>query len=250
MRKLKKSFLFSLILLPVAVVGGYFAALMSIASIEPSILESVIKQFGSKQLLVVVSTIQPVILALISGFFGYILSEKVGLMRPFGFERSKLLKTILVSLTGGALFSLDAWTFARWIPGLRYDASSSFDAVTWIASILYGGIIEEVMLRLFFMSLLSFLAWKLFFRKEETVPTGVFIIANIIAAVIFAAGHLPATALAFGALTPMLLFRCFLLNGTFGLIFGRLYRKYGIQYAMLAHMLFHIVSKTIWMIAL
>jgi hypothetical protein len=44
----------------------------------------------------------------------------------------------------------------------------------------------------------------------------------------------------------MLLFRCFLLNGGFGLFFGWLYRKHGIQYAMLAHAALHIVSKLIW----
>ena len=44
-----------------------------------------------------------------------------------------------------------------------------------------------------------------------------------------------------------LLFRCFLLNGGFGLIFGRLYRKYGIIYAMMAHALFHVVCKSVWM---
>ncbi|WP_044976627.1 CPBP family intramembrane metalloprotease [Ruminococcus sp. HUN007] len=31
--------------------------------------------------------------------------------------------------------------------------------------------------------------------------------------------------------------RCFLMNGAFGIVFGRLYHKYGIQYAMIAHML-------------
>ena len=249
MSKFKKPLFFSLALLPVAIVGGYLAALVAISSMEPSALETAITQIGSKQLIAVISTVQPVILALISGFFGYILAEKVGLMRPFGLEKSKVLKTAIISLIGGALFSLDAWTFAKWIPELRYDTAGSFDAVTWAASILYGGIVEEVMLRLLFMSLLSFLAWKLFFRKEQTIPTGVFIGANIIAAILFAAGHLPATVQAFGGLTPMLLFRCFLMNGAFGLIFGRLYRKYGIQYAMLAHMLFHVVSKTVWMIA-
>lgn len=52
----------------------------------------------------------------------------------------------------------------------------------------------------------------------------------------------------FGGLTPLLVVRCFLLNGAFGLVFGWLYRKYGIQYAMLSHALLHIVSKTIWLI--
>ena len=68
----------------------------------------------------------------------------------------------------------------------------------------------------------------------------------MIAAILFAASHLPATWMAFGELTPMLLFRCFLLNGGFGLFFGWAYRKYGIQYAMIAHASLHIVSKLIW----
>ncbi|MBR4766947.1 MAG: CPBP family intramembrane metalloprotease [Clostridia bacterium] len=100
------------------------------------------------------------------------------------------------------------------------------------------------------MTLIAFIAWKLFFRKEEAVPVKVLIAANIIAALAFAAGHLPSTITLFGTLTPMIVFRCFLLNGAFGLIFGRLYRKFGIQYAMLSHALLHIVSKTIWLILL
>ena len=79
---------------------------------------------------------------------------------------------------------------------------------------------------------------------------GVIIGANILAAVLFAAGHLPSTLQMFGELTPMILVRCFLLNGAAGLLFGRFYRKYGIQYAILAHMLFHLVSRTIWLIAI
>ena len=63
-----------------------------------------------------------------------------------------------------------------------------------------------------------------------------------------AAGHLPATVTAFGALTPMLLARCFLLNGGFGLLFGLLYHRYGIWYSMAAHMLVHIVRKAVWLI--
>ena len=119
-----------------------------------------------------------------------------------------------------------------------------------IASILYGGIVEELLLRLFVMSLFAFIFWKLFYRKTpiEQIPPGIYITANILAAILFAAGHLPATAGAFGALTPLLIFRCFLLNGAFGIVFGWLYRKYGIQYAMLGHAGFHIVSKVIWLI--
>ena len=251
MRKVKKPLLFTLALLPAAVAGAYSAVLQSVASIEPSVLEDAIRQLGSKELLVAASMVQPVLLAVICGFFGYLLAEKLALMRPFRFERPALCRALIVSLIGGAVLSLDAWTFASWIPQLAqsYESAGTFDLVTWAASILYGGVIEEVMMRLFVMSLLAFLGWKLFFRTENAVPTGVLIAANILAALAFAAGHLPATLQTFGALTPMLLLRCFLLNGAFGLIFGRLYRKFGIQYAMLAHMLFHVVSRTIWLIA-
>ena len=69
----------------------------------------------------------------------------------------------------------------------------------------------------------------------------------IIAALLFAAGHLPTTAVMMG-LTPLIVFRCFLLNGVFGLAFGALYRKYGLRYAMIAHGGCHIVSKLIWIL--
>ena len=171
---------------------------------------------------------------------------------PFSFQKATLIRVLLISAFGGAILSLDAWTFANWIPQLKdsYTAAGSFDVTTWIASILYGGVTEEIMIRLFLMSGLALLGWKLFFRSEEQVPIKVLVIANILSALVFAAGHLPVTAQTFGTLTPLLLLRCFLLNGTAGLLFGRFYRKYGIQYAILAHMLFHLVSRTIWLIAI
>ena len=53
-------------------------------------------------------------------------------------------------------------------------------------------------------------------------PDGLIEAANIISALLFAAGHLPGTA-AMTTLTPLLLFRCFLFNGGLGLGFGYLY---------------------------
>lgn len=250
MSRTKKALLFTLALLPVALVAGYFAARYSFRLLDPAQLRQAIEQVGSETVLTVVTVAQTVLYALVCGFFGYILSDKIGLMRPFRVEKKRLLITLIVSAAGGVVFSLDAWTFGKWIPevGTSYAAAGTFEADTWIASILYGGIIEEVTLRLFCMTLVAFLVWKLFFRKRETVPTGVLIAANLAAAMLFAAGHLPATAQTFGTLTPALLLRCFLLNGAFGVVFGRLYRKYGIQYAMLSHALLHIISRLIWLI--
>ena len=68
----------------------------------------------------------------------------------------------------------------------------------WSSAALYGGVMEELLMRLFLMSLLAFLGWKLFFRREKQSPTGVIIAANVLAALLFAAGHLPVTVGVFG----------------------------------------------------
>ena len=158
------------------------------------------------------------------------------------------MTTLALSLIGGILFSLDYWTFGAWIPGVREATDLTMSVHVIVASLLYGGVVEEVMLRLFMMSLIAFLLWKIFFRKREQAPQGVIIAANVIVALLFAAGHLPATIMLFGELTPLIVFRCFLLNGGFGLLFGWLFRKYGIGYAMLSHALLHIISKLIWLL--
>ena len=251
MKTWKKALLFALCLLPVGLIGGWFTAEMTLAAVDPVLLEEAVRSAGSLEVVKAVSVASSVLYAVVLGFFGYILSEKIGLMRPFRFEKATLIRVLLISAACGAVFSLDAWTFGNWIPQLKasYAAAGSFDAGVWIASILYGGVVEEVMIRLFLMSGLSLLGWKLFFRQEAAVPVKVLVAANILSALAFAAGHLPVTAQTFGGLTPLLIFRCFLMNGAAGLLFGRFYRKYGIQYAMLAHMLFHLVSRTIWLIA-
>ena len=92
-------------------------------------------------------------------------------------------------------------------------------------------------------SAIAFALQKLF--RKEGVAT--LIAANVICAILFAAGHLPATIMMIGA-TPMIIFRCFLLNGSLGLLFGYLYRKFGFRYAMIAHGGCHVVSKLIWIL--
>ncbi len=251
MKTWKKALLFALCLLPVAIIGGWLAVEMTLPTVDQAMLETAIEQAGSLAAVKAASTLSTAVSALVLGFFGYILAEKTGLMRSFRFEKAVLLRVLLISAAGGALLSLDAWTFGSLIPQLKasYASSGSFDAMVWISSILYGGVIEEVMMRLFFMSLLSLVGWKLFFRKEAAVPVQALIGANVLSALAFAAAHLPVTVQTFGNLTFLLVFRCFLLNGAAGLLFGRFYRKYGLQYAILGHMLFHIVSRTIWLIA-
>ena len=75
----------------------------------------------------------------------------------------------------------------------------------------------------------------------------VYVIAIILAAILFAAGHIPST-MTMTALTLVILLRCFLFNGGLGLGFGYLYRKYGIWYAMIAHGFTHLIADILMII--
>ena len=247
MKKLKIPFLFALACLPAALIAGFFVLQYQLELLPTETIEQLMEQAGSKGVLMAVGLIQTAVIVMLAAFFGRILSEKLGLWKPLRFEKQQILKTLLLSVPAGIVLAGDYWAP---IPGVQEAAEAGMTVWGVLASVFYGGIIEELLMRLFVLSLIGFLLWKLFWRKQEKVPETALILANVLAALLFAAGHLPATVTTFGSLTPLLVLRCFLLNGGFGLIFGRLYRKYGIQYAMAGHALCHIVSKLIWWIAI
>ena len=247
--RFRRPLMFALGLLPVALVAAYFTALYQLEILDADTLAQLLEQLGSEAAFIAVYMVQIALYALVMGFVGHILATKLGLMRPARLEWSALKWTLPLAAAAGVLLSLDWWTFGAWITGLREATDLTLSVPVVIASVLYGGVVEEVMLRLFMLSLLAWLGWKVFFRKAEKAPAGVIIAANVISALLFAAGHLPATAMLF-EITPLVLLRCFLFNGGLGLFFGWLYRRFGIQYAMIGHALAHIVSKLIWFIFL
>lgn len=249
LKKFKASLIFTLILIPIALIGGYFSGIYVFESSTEEMQALLLEQIGSRDLINVIYMAQTVCYAVVCGFFGYILSEKLGLMRSFKpVGRSVIITLILSIIVAGACAALEYTVFCSAINEVAALYADKPTAANMIASLTYGGIIEEVMMRLFMMSLIAFIVWKLFFRKHEEVPVGVLVGANIASALLFAAAHLPVTIAMFGEITPLILLRCFLLNGAGALVFGHLYRKHGIQYAMLAHMLFHVVLKIVWIL--
>ena len=246
MKYVKEHLKFLIFIIIFGIIGGIFTGIYTINSLDSKMLDEVINQFGTEDILdilIVITAIQSVIYAVICGIFGIILSNKVGLWKEIKFEKNKLIAPIIVSIVGGlALIFGDLLIFGNYNEMIKnsFNMKPSFEYI--FASFTYGAVIEEVMLRLFFMSLIAFIIIKLFYKKEKDIPNRVFIIANVIAATLFALGHIPATIQFFGGMDSILFIRCMLLNGGAGLAFGWLYRKYGIQYAMLAHFGCHLVS--------
>ena len=235
----------------VGLVGGFFTGLYLMDSYPAWVQQEIYAQGLNDALLGVITAFQSAGYGIVLGAAGIFLGKKIDLWKD---ERTLAKKpvviTLVIGLFGGLVMILsDILFFGKYSQVILDSYTVKPTAQYLIAMVLYGGIIEEVMLRLFLMSLAAFALHKLFWRKQETTPVAALVLANVIAAILFAAGHLPATAMLLG-ITPMILLRCFLLNGGFGLAFGWLYRKYGLRYSMLAHGGCHIVSKLIWILLL
>lgn len=228
------------------IIGGYFTGIYTVQTLNPDLLDEVLSEIGSVEILYIVTSIQSLGYSVILGIIGKILAKKIGLWKNLNFTRKAIIEVVAVALLGGIAFIMaDHLIFNNFSEIIKdsYAIKPTFEYI--VASITYGGVVEEVMLRLFLMSLISVIIQKI--SKKEEVNEKILIVANVISAFLFAAGHLPATVISIG-ITPMIIIRCFLMNGGFGLIFGRLYRKYGIQCSMLAHAGVHIVSKLIWIL--
>ncbi len=94
-----------------------------------------------------------------------------------------------------------------------------------------GGVGEEVQLRLFFMTAV---VWGLAKVARGRAPW-IYVVANVVAALAFGAGHLPLARQVLGALTPAIVARTVLLNAAGGVVFGALYRRWGLEHAMVSH---------------
>ncbi|MGN0268323.1 MAG: type II CAAX prenyl endopeptidase Rce1 family protein [Lachnospiraceae bacterium] len=250
--RMMKALRMALCILPIALFGGFFTGIYTYEHYNVETREMILQQLGSYEALLAVATIQSTMYAIFACVIGYLLADSLGLVRPFGFQKSILKKTVPMITLFGILFACDYFVFGRLIPEVAADYERGVSPAYFLCSLTYGGVIEEVLIRWFFMSLIAWIIWKIFAGKygKKEIPAWVFITANILAAVVFAAGHLPTSISIYGGLTPVIVFRCFLLNGCFALLFGRYYRKYGIQYAMLGHFGIHLVSKTILLLVL
>ena len=229
----------------IGLVGGFFVGLYTLDSYPEELREQAYAEGLNDFLIGVITAVQSAGYGLVLGTVGILLAKNLGLWRD---ERSvtakPLLFAILISIIGGLTLILsDIFFFGKYSEVIANSYAVKPTLPYLIATVTYGAVIEEVMLRLFMMSLIAFILKKLT-RKEGA---GILIAANIVSALLFAVGHLPATIMMIGT-TPLIIFRCFLLNGGLGLLFGWLYRKYGFRYAMIAHGGCHIISKLIWIL--
>jgi hypothetical protein len=203
-------------------------------------------------ILITLQVIQSALLFAVCTFLGMLLAKRIGLGTPVldavarGESALKKVRAFLpISIGLGILASvliigLDAYIFQ---PALIQELGEKANALdltvqpaAWkgfLAS-FYGGIAEEILLRLFFMSLLVWLGSFINATKDGRPTNTIFWMANILAAILFGLAHLPAVSTII-PITTLVIIRTVLLNSIGGILFGWLYQKFGLESAMIAH---------------
>ena len=102
------------------------------------------------------------------------------------------------------------------------------------AAVAYSGVVEEIVFRLFIVSLVVWMLRRIPLPSRRW-PLGVVVwIAILIAALAFGAAHLSKWSAEISRL-PSLAVSILLLNGTMGSILGYLYWRFGLEVAVLCH---------------
>lgn len=185
----------------------------------------------------------------LAGLAGYWFARKLGLPGIFsedGNWRSWLFITLLAGLVCGIFAVLLDLVFAP-INGFGRIVHPAFP-LSIIAS-LSAGIGEEILFRGFVFGLWAFILNWLF--KRFNGRTAALWIANVIAALAFAASHLGTLLVLTGAsslsaLSPNLIVEIFLLNGIIGLVAGERYMKDGLVAAAGVHFWTDMVFHVLW----
>jgi membrane protease YdiL (CAAX protease family) len=108
--------------------------------------------------------------------------------------------------------------------------------------VLFGGVTEEVLLRWGLMSSVLWLLWRLLQQGHGTPRSYLAWIAILLSALIFGVAHLPAVSMELGGLSGPI--AAFIVGGNTiaGIAFGWLYWRHGLETAMIAHTVAHIVN--------
>lgn len=195
-------------------------------------------------LVLVITVLQSAVLFAILLFVGLLLSKKLGFGVPIleayiakkkiEIEvKSNLQLSVLLGLLTGIVIVLFDFLFTSL--GVHLAGQARVPIWQGFLASFYGGISEEIVMRLFFMTFVLWLMSKLFRSKGKAVENIPMVwSAIIIAAILFGLGHLPITA-ALTTITPLVIVRALLLNGIGGMVFGWLFWKKGLEFAIIAH---------------
>ncbi len=242
---MNKKIILGIILTIIGLIGIVSILTMNIPL--PPEAELILKEKFTPEQIKLLTLINPTIMLVVAVIIGTILYQKVYLKVPFiekivgintdNLEVLNILKYgVFGGIITGVLLSLISFIFIPILPTEFLELGESLKP-TLPARFLYGGLTEEILMRFGLMTLLVWIASKIF---KGTKPI-VYWIGIVISALIFALGHFPIAYQSVGNPSMVLLTYILIGNTIGGLIFGWLYWKKGLESAFLAHIFAHVI---------
>ncbi len=236
--------------------GAFAAVVMIPYQKEMRLLDILIETYHiSFTIAVIINVIQVTLYTLIASAIGLHLARSVGLnvsyLRSLVYKNETVtlsLKWVMIAIFGSAIGTLII-SFLEVKVFQPHLVNQLVPAVSlWKVGLLmfYGGIVEEILLRLFLLSLTVWICSISYRKQSKPIPKYIYWIAILVSTLLFGLGHLPATASVFGEITILLFVRAIVLNGLMGVFFGYLFWKKGLEYAIIAHMLGDLFLHVVW----
>lgn len=204
---------------------------------------------------VVAQFVQAIVMLFLASWIGLRLGSSLGLHSPlasaFVYRRPRpalplrtLIQACMAGFVVGAAVLISDKLLVPFMPPATLPPPASIELWKRLLACLYGGITEEVLARLFVMTLIVWAVQKCVFRDKQAASFPVVAAGIVGAAILFGAGHLAATAEVW-PLTPTVIARTVLLNAVAGITFGFLYWRRGLEHAMCAHFCADIVMHVV-----
>lgn len=233
-----------------------FAGVLSILLIDLSALAALIPAADPPPItpaIKILSLIQPAVLVGVAVLIGVALAPKIGLSAPAAEAlaageqvlpalRPQLIPGVLGGVIGALAILVTHAVFKPLLTTETVERISRFGSLLPIPTrLLYGGLTEEVLIRWGLMTLLVWIVWRLF-QKRLDKPTSVcFVVAILVSSILFGLGHIPIASVVLPQITLVVVLFVIIANSAFGVVAGYLYWKYGLESAMIAHVLCHVV---------
>jgi hypothetical protein len=228
-----------------------FAAILGSLAILPYSLR-LLKESKKKKplkipfwMLVLLSVLQNTILFAVATGIGLLIAHQIGLGAPLleAMRVGGLSQTVMATILSALIFGIGGGSFLLLLDLLFLPhfpeklLTTSLKTTQWenFTASFYGGINEELFTRLLGLSLIAWLLSRIWHMASGLPTASVFWIANILMAVIFALGHLPALKNLLGTITPLMFSRTIILNTPIGLLCGWIFWRYGIEAAIITH---------------
>jgi membrane protease YdiL (CAAX protease family) len=240
-----------------ALLGLSFLAALGLASLMAAPVERLVPLDAPALVVRALAIIQPAILAAGAILLGFFLAPRVGLGMPYlsgsqrldpgssRFRRDLGLALAVALVAGVLLHGYQIWS-TDVLTALNPAAAAEIAGFSppLVTRLLYGGLTEEIISRWGVMTLFVWLIGRVVARRRPPPPWAYWVAATI-AALLFAAGHLPLLFALIASPPVELVAAVLTLNAIVGVAFGWLYWKAGLETAMLAHALTHAVSATL-----